>query len=59
MIFKLPFKKIHETIHKLCSKFVFFIKKFKLGKSKYTIFFIFLKFQNLWNLINVFRENKL
>jgi hypothetical protein len=30
-----------------------------LGTSKYTIFLILLKFQNLWNLINVFiRKNK-
>jgi hypothetical protein len=28
-----------------------------LGISKYTIFLILLKFQNLWNLINVFIKN--
>jgi hypothetical protein len=29
-----------------------------LGTLKYTIFFILLKFQNLWNLINVLIKKK-
>jgi hypothetical protein len=28
-----------------------------LGTSKYTIFLIVLRFQNLWNLINVLKNN--
>jgi hypothetical protein len=35
-----------------------FLKMKWLGTSKYTIFLIFLRFQNLWNLINALK-NKL
>ncbi len=70
MTSKLPYKKIPKKIVKFCFKFLFLTKKLKernqcytpqtfskvwwLETSKYTIFLILLKFQNLWNFINVF-----